>query len=278
MFILRAVRVHRFLNSCTPVDRSILSQLGLSSMVGEHSGLVGKTEVRVMSSPQTITPFCWHFHRPVIVLPQFLLAADSKTIEFVLRHELAHLRTGHPLQLFLQRVVESLFWFHPMIWWASHQSTRVREFACDTAAIDSPSETSAYLRALLMIVEHGARTCHVPANAPTMTFGRSGALVADRARRLVHSAQGSLDRKRLSFSPMVAQLGLVAVTLLGAFLWLPIDALASPRSNWSCWPSWSSGALHDMGISAPDFQTYDRRARLSELNEHETGSTELGGE
>jgi len=62
---------------------------------------------------------------------------------------------GHPLQLFMERLVTSAFWFHPAIWWASRQSALAREYACDDAAVSRQQETVSYLKALLAVAERG---------------------------------------------------------------------------------------------------------------------------
>ena len=60
---------------------------------------------------------------------------------------------------------------------------------------------------------------------------------------------------------------LVLTTILIAFVWLPIDVLASSHSNWSPWPTWSASVLHDFGVSARDFDVYDHR--IEELLEED---------
>jgi beta-lactamase regulating signal transducer with metallopeptidase domain len=58
--------------------------------------------------------------RPVVLLPisTFLgLAPDQ--LEAVLIHELAHIRRYDNLVNLLQRMVETVFFFHPAVWWVS---------------------------------------------------------------------------------------------------------------------------------------------------------------
>jgi len=178
-----------------------------------------------------------------------------------------HLRTGHPLQLFLQRVVEVIFWFHPMVWWASHQSALSREFACDRAAIDSSKDIASYLRTLLAIVERGA--AQKGERPATLAFVRGKSVIAKRARRLVQLAQSNRPGDRQLASSFTASISLVTAAVLIAFVWLPVNVSASPHGNWSPWPAWTAGVLHDFGISARDYEVYDHRFELRELLEHE---------
>ena len=155
------------------------------------------------------------------------------------------------------------FWFHPMVWWASQQSALCREFACDEAAIQTPQEVAQYLRTLLMIIEFNASQ---PGDTQTpLAFGRGQSMIASRARRLTQIAQNHLPHRRISVSGSTAAIGMLLATLLIALIWLPVDVLASPRANWSPWPSWSAEALHDFGVSVHDFETYNGRMEIHEL-------------
>lgn len=261
--LAQSARVARFLKICreVPADHPALA---------ECRDILNKTlatgPVRVLSSGSIAGPFCWQFHRPHIVLPEFLLGLDPRELRFIVRHELAHLRTGHPLQLFLQRVVEVLFWFHPLVWWAARQVSRSREFACDDAAIDRPAQVADYLRTLLIVVEHSA--VESERSSPMLAFGRGSGIVAERARRLAEIARfgwpSSSSRRRF----VTGGLAWTAIVSCSFGLWLPVDVAASSRSTWSPWPRWSANVLREFGITVRDFEVYDDRIELHEMLEH----------
>ena len=92
-------------------------------------------EIRVL--PDGVSPFCWQMHRPVIVLPGLVRDFPAAEQAAIVRHEIAHIRLQHPLHLFLQRLVEAIYWFHPLVWWASRQAAAAREFRCDRDAVNS---------------------------------------------------------------------------------------------------------------------------------------------
>ncbi|QDT29013.1 M56 family metallopeptidase [Gimesia panareensis] len=263
VFLLRAFQVNRFLKSCQPVEiTDYVSQETLEELF-RRLNLTGKQQVRFLTTDRLSTPFCSQLHYPYIVIPEFLLSFETQKFNFVIRHELEHLQTGHPLQLFLQRLVEVIFWFHPMVWWASQQSALCREFACDEAAIQTPQEIAQYLRTLLTIIEYGATQAD---ETPTpLAFGRGQSIIASRARRLTQIARNHSARKKISISGGTAAFSLALATLLIALIWLPVDVLASPRASWSPWPTWSADALHDFGVSVHDFEAYNGRMELHEL-------------
>lgn len=266
VFLFRAWQVNRFLKSCRPVEISEYISTEALDELSQKFKLSGKQQVRFLTTTRLSSPFCSQLHYPYIIIPEYLLDFEPQKFNFIIRHELEHLQTGHPLQLFLQRLVEVIFWFHPMVWWASQQSALCREFACDEAAIQTPQEIAQYLRTLLTIIEYGATQpdeTHTP-----LAFGRGQSMIASRARRLTQIAQNHKTDHRISLSGGLASVSLVLATLLTAFIWLPVDVLASPRANWSPWPTWSADALHDFGVSVHDFETYNGRMELHELLQH----------
>ncbi|QDT91490.1 M56 family metallopeptidase [Gimesia algae] len=268
VFFFRSFQVNRFLNTCQPLDLDEFVSEENQLDIPELTSFPSKQRLRLLTSTRLTTPFCSQFHYPYIVVPEYLLGFDRQKLNFIIRHELEHLKTGHPLQLFLQRVVEVIFWFHPMVWWASQQSSISREFACDEAAIDSPSDIVMYLQTLLTIMEYSASQAE---ETPTsLAFGRGKSIVAKRARRLTQIAKRKeIDRRSRILGPAACFSLVMLATLIG-FLWLPIDVLASSRTNWSPWPTWSAGVLHDFDIPARDFEVFDPRIELHELLEHQT--------
>lgn len=260
--IVQSARVARFVKSCDVVDLNLPAFDECREMFSK----LGSSRVTVLTSTSLASPFCWQFHRPVIVLPEFLLGLSTQELSFIVRHEVTHLWTGHPLQVFWQRVVEILFWFHPVVWWAARQVSMAREFACDDAAIDRPSHVTDYLRTLLLVVEHSAAESEH--GSPALAFGRGHGLVVTRAHRLARIARFGW-RQNTSRPGMTTAVLLWSVAVLSCFcLWIPVNVTASPRANWSPWPRWSASVLHEFGFVARDFEVYDERTELLELLEH----------
>jgi beta-lactamase regulating signal transducer with metallopeptidase domain len=269
------VQTHRFLKSCQPVDPRILrlddEELRLTDR--SRSSAAPPPAPQLLTSQSAITPFCWHFHRPCIVLPEYLLAMDRETLRFVVRHELEHLRTGHPVQLFLQRCVEILFWFHPLVWWASRQVSVSREVACDAAAVrNSPRDIARYLRALLAIVERSA----MPRNwaLRPVAFLSPRSVIATRTMRLVAMAAATPGKQPVRLPGSAARAGLIALSLLAMAVWFPLSGFGSFTPAWSPWPQWTAAVLHDFGIHARDFETH---ASYGELQEWINGEADDDG-
>ncbi len=83
-----------------------------------------------------ISPAVAGILRPVLLFPAAALAGLSpRELDFILAHEFAHIRRHDFLLGLLQAAVETLFFFHPAVWWISHRMGLEREHACDDAAM-----------------------------------------------------------------------------------------------------------------------------------------------
>lgn len=257
-FAWQMISLQRFTGRC----ELLVQDLELDSELRLHSD-----GIRFLASSQIAVPFCWQFHQPYIVLPAFVLSLSDKEKRHVLKHEIEHLRTGHPLQLFVQRLAEVLFWYHPAVWWASGQAAQVREFVCDDAAVEvsSKQQIIEYLRTLLTIVERAAD--HNAETGRPLEFGRGASLIARRAQRLVNVAHGALPPRPRIRSRMPLFANVIGATAILAVVWFPANALASPHAHWSPWPTWSARVMHNLGAAARDFEVYDSRTNLIELRE-----------
>ena len=60
---------------------------------------------------------------------------------------------------------------------------------------------------------------------------------------------------------------LVGAAAVVSAVWVPANVLSSPRANWTPWPTWTAGVLHDVGIAVRDHELYDRRTRVHEILE-----------
>ena len=96
--------------------------------------------------------------RPMILLPAAALAGwDPQQLEMVLLHELAHVRRYDNLVNLLQRIVESLLFFQPMVWIVSGWVRREREHCCDELVVARTRRPQAYAEMLVNSVRDISR-------------------------------------------------------------------------------------------------------------------------
>jgi beta-lactamase regulating signal transducer with metallopeptidase domain len=220
-------------------------------------------ETLLLSSAEIKGPFCWQLHRPTIVLPESLVAEDDTTLRHVLLHEIEHLRTRHPMQHFLQGVCSTVFWFHPAVWIAARHAELTREFLCDEVAAIACGKFSAYLRTLARVAERCSSVSCTNAPRGTLAFGNQKSSLIRRSDRIVDLAQN--HRNQSSIRPLIAVAGLVIAVAVIQQVWLPTNVLASTRSDWSPWPTWTAKALHNsLDISVRDFEPFEDRVQIHE--------------
>jgi bla regulator protein blaR1 len=256
----RAIWLQRMVRCCRQLDPREVRRL-----VNRINGIsIAEPLPTILICDEDSGPCCWQLHQPIILLPEFILEASQDDLRNVLVHELEHLRTNHPLHLFLQQIVQIVCWFHPAVWSAAGYASLAREYVCDDAAAHHASTSAAYLRTLLRIAE---RQCERNRLAQAIGFGRSRSEVVLRAHRLAHSLKGGTQKfKRwIAGRKTIAWVFILATCLLSQ-AWIPFDSMSSSRSSWSPWPTWTAQAMHIFGISLRDYEQFDRRVRAYELH------------
>lgn len=110
--------------------------------------------VRLRESARVQGPLVIGWLRPVILLPIGLLQTFPGTqIEALLLHELAHVRGHDYLINLLQRVAETVLFYHPAVWWVSEQIRREREHRCDDLVRGVQGEGRSLASALVTLAE-----------------------------------------------------------------------------------------------------------------------------
>lgn len=105
--------------------------------------------VRLLVSRAATSPLVIGVLRPAIVLPASLMTGWTPAqIEMALVHELAHIRRYDNLVRFMQRIVESILFFHPVVWLLARDLDRDREDCCDAAVLNLRGEPALYAASL----------------------------------------------------------------------------------------------------------------------------------
>jgi beta-lactamase regulating signal transducer with metallopeptidase domain/tetratricopeptide (TPR) repeat protein len=96
--------------------------------------------------------------RPLILLPPAALAGwSTEQLEMALLHELAHVRRFDNLVNLAQRLIESLLFFHPAVWWISGWVRLEREHCCDRMVVARTGRARPYAELLAELALHGGR-------------------------------------------------------------------------------------------------------------------------
>ncbi|HEX8537198.1 MAG TPA: M56 family metallopeptidase, partial [Cystobacter sp.] len=136
--------------------------------------------VRLLRSAALDVPATLGWLRPVVLLPVAVLTGlSARQLEMVLAHELAHIRRHDFAVNLVQTLVETLFFYHPAVWWMSRVIRAERENCCDDIAVGTSGNAVSYARALTALES----LRELPVSGPAMS-ALGGSLTA-RVRRLV---------------------------------------------------------------------------------------------
>jgi len=119
----------------------------------EHIGRVRK-QIEVRLSLASLEPGIFGIVRPVLLWPAGISERlDDAHLETILAHELEHVRRRDNLMAVLHMLVETIFWFHPIVWWMGARLVEERERACDEAVLELGSEPQVYAESILKTCE-----------------------------------------------------------------------------------------------------------------------------
>ncbi len=123
--------------------------------------------------------------RPMILLPGSLLTGlSTEELTAILGHELAHIRRHDLWMNLLQRLIESLLFFHPVVWWLSRRVSAEREVCCDDLVLRAGHTPMSYAGALLRMAELCV-LARQPQLASLSVGGRGAAELEHRIERLM---------------------------------------------------------------------------------------------
>ncbi|HEX4276292.1 MAG TPA: M56 family metallopeptidase, partial [Bryobacteraceae bacterium] len=101
--------------------------------------------VPVLSTRSEIEPGVFGIFRPMLLMPETV--ADHLTqaqLDAVLAHESRHVACRDNLTGAAHMCVETLFWFHPLVWWIGARLMEEREKDCDEAVLLRGSQPRDY--------------------------------------------------------------------------------------------------------------------------------------
>ena len=137
-----------------------------------------RRNVRYAECHSLSVPAVIGFFRPIVLLPmRALTGLTPEQLEAVIAHELGHIKRFDVAVNFFQVIAESLFFFHPAVWWLNQRIRADREDCCDDVAIATCGGTVGYARALATMESWRA--------VPSFAMAATGSPVAARVARLL---------------------------------------------------------------------------------------------
>ena len=97
-------------------------------------------------------PATFGYFKPIILLPASLInKLPQDQMEAIILHELCHIKRADFLHNILQLLVETLFFYHPLVKWISRDVRKVREQCCDELVLKLKTDPLVYAKALTNI-------------------------------------------------------------------------------------------------------------------------------
>jgi uncharacterized protein (TIGR03435 family) len=112
--------------------------------------IAAPVETRV--SPGLLEPGVVGWGRPLLLLPQGIAERLSPSeMTAILAHELCHVRRRDNLLASIHMIVETIFWFHPLVWWIGARLIEEREYACDEDVVSRGNAPDLYAEAIVKV-------------------------------------------------------------------------------------------------------------------------------
>jgi beta-lactamase regulating signal transducer with metallopeptidase domain len=159
---------------------------------------------------------------PTVLLPEtFLNAATLDEVRAVVAHELAHVKRSDFLQNAIQKLMRSVFAFHPAVRWMCARLDVQREQACDEIAAAALADRRRYAASL-------ARLEILRVSRRSLALAANGSPLLDRVRRLAGPPPVAVDRR--TWYRLAATVAMcVLILLLGTAATLPASSRALHR-------------------------------------------------
>ncbi|MEO8218436.1 MAG: M56 family metallopeptidase [Acidobacteriota bacterium] len=178
--------------------------------------------VKLMQSAMVQVPTVAGAIRPVILLPlSAITGLPQDELEMVIAHELAHIKRHDFLVNVIQNLLETLFFFHPAVWWISGRLRVERELCCDDMAVMACGDRLRYARALADLEELRSH--------PQPALAANGGDLLYRIRRILGVEVSPRDSASfLVAGSVISFLGLIAIAPLAVMAMPTPPAAPSP--------------------------------------------------
>ena len=187
------------------------------------------------SDPQ-LEPGVFGVFRPVLYLPAGIADhLDDAQLKAIVAHELCHVRRRDNLTAALHMLVETVFWFHPLVWWIGTRLVDERERACDEEVIHLGSDPEVYAESILKI-------CRLYLESPlACVAGITGSDLAARIESIMKTSPlnklSAAKKLTLGVIGIVALAAPIASGMFNSSASLSHLRIAVTRSSAACRPS-----------------------------------------
>lgn len=201
-------RISRIARAATPIHSGPEAE-ALHRLTARSS----RPGVPLLRTSSQLEPGALGVFKPRILWPAGLSdRLDDGEIEAVLSHELCHIERRDNLVALVHMIVETIFWFHPVVWWIGARLIAERERACDERVVERGACRHAYAEGILKV-------CGFCLRSPLPAVpGVGGGSLGTRIERIMH--------RPASPSPRPVRLVLAALVVVATGMPLAAGVIA----------------------------------------------------
>jgi beta-lactamase regulating signal transducer with metallopeptidase domain len=183
---------------------------GIRAVVRAGTPVELRLPVPAVLSPSLVEPGVFGVARPVLLLPANVFERlTPEQLNTVIAHELEHVRHRDNLAAAFHMFIETVFWFHPLVWWIGRRMLEERERACDEDVLRAGNHPRVYAEAVLAV-------CKLYVTSPLACV--SGIAGANLKRRIEAIMKKQIAHE-LHFAKKVA-LAAIGIVVLAAPVWI----------------------------------------------------------
>ncbi len=189
----------RLLSGAVGVSRLRQSRLPVPAKLMEIVARLGKqlkidANSLVYLSEQVADAMAIGLVRPLVLIPAaWVTEMPLDMLEAVIAHELAHLARRDLWVNLLQRMIETVLFYHPAVWWLSRRLRIERELCADELAVAATGKRLEYAQALEHIA--GKRLADIRPALAAFLRGENDMRLLQRVRNVLE--QSPTERSRL---------------------------------------------------------------------------------
>jgi TonB family protein len=163
--------------------------------------------VTLVQHDSAIEPGVLGIARPTLVWPAGLSDRLSDAeLDAIMTHEVCHIERRDNLAALAQVAVETIFWFHPMVWWIGARLVDERERACDEEVLEMGTDNRSYAEGIVKV-------CGFCLRAPAaFVAGVGGSQLSERLESILTWRQAAISGWTRTL-PLVIVLGMAAIPM-----------------------------------------------------------------
>jgi len=150
--------------------------------------------IQIRQSDRINTPLTYGIWRPVILFSKTASLTDERLLQYILTHELIHIKRFDILKKWLLAIAVCIHWFNPLVWVMYMLANRDIELSCDEAVVKSLGEKTKPSYALALIRLEESRSIFTPIFS---NFAKNG--IEERINAIMKVKKTSMVTKFAAF-------------------------------------------------------------------------------